>query len=233
MTMHANDVSEQLKSLQLTVEECAEIGKIIDEKMNAIYTEMRNIVSKIQQNTADMRNIVEPTLQIAEQNIQQTRHKISESINAYEISVKEQQNMFKPTKLPDNLKTSQNRLKESSKRKMLLTNDSLEKVAANNSSSIGCGRQYVESFSANIPQKCDFINADGQIPPLKYQINENERRAFENDTGNIRVIKDALLTIERMSQENSDEISSCVKHLRNFREKDFSEYRPSGNICNV
>lgn len=230
MKLHSDEISGQIKSLRLTLEECAGIGRTIDEKMNLIYTEMRDIVNQIQQNTINIKNMVEPALEAAENHIQQTRQDISQSFDAYELAIKDHQELFVIPNMPDNFKQSQSDLKDLAAQKVALAMDCLEKVAMNNTNSIECGNKHTEALSMNIPSNRNVLDVDGQIKTLKQELVTNNQRIFEQNKENVDAINDLAQITDQMSVKTAHEISSCIKHVKNFREKDFCEYKPSGNL---
>lgn len=230
MKLHSAEISEQIKSLRLTIDECAEIGQTIDNKMNLVYTEVRDIVTQIQQNTINIKNMIEPALEAAENQILQTRQDLSKSFDAYESAMKDHKELFVIPILPDNFKPLQSDLKSISAQKVALAMDSLQKVTTNNTNSLECGHKYAEALSMDIPSKRHILDADDQIQTLKQTLLTNNERIFEQNKENIDVINDLAQTTDQMSMNTANEISACIKHVTNFRERDFCEYQPSGNF---
>lgn len=228
MKCQSDEISGQIKSLCLTVDECVEIGRTIDEKMKSVYHEMREIVAQIQQNTAEIKNLVEPTLQAAEKNMQHARKAINESIEAHEIEVNGHRERFIEPKIPEDFKVKQSELKNIAQQKAVQANDTLKEIAVKNAASIACSREHFETLLADITPKRDIIDSDGRVQALKTELNSNHKRVSEQDKENIAAINDFVMKSNQMTMINADEISSCVKQLKYFRELDFCEYEPSG-----
>lgn len=230
MKSHSVEISDQIKSLCLTVEECVEIGKIIDEKMNSIYNEMREIVAQIQQNTSEIKNIVEPTLQATEKNMQQTRQAIYQSIEAYGIEINRQKDIFIQPKVPEDFKANQFELKNIVQRKLMITDDTIHKVAMNNMDSMKYNLGLVQTLSEDIPSKRDIIDSDRGIQTLKDKLSSQRTRSTKQNDENVALINDIISDTERMWKNNADEIQSCVQQLKYFRDLDFCEYEPTGEL---
>lgn len=228
--MHSVNISKQMKILRGTIEECYSIGMAIDAKMQSIYREMCEIVVQIQQNTLEIKIAVEPTLEAAEQNVQKTRKSIIESLNAHKVAVTQHKDQFIQAKLPNDYKAKQFELKHIAQQTMELACGTIERAAINGTPSLECGLNHFETVLAAIPFKRDIITSNGQVQTLNDDLNVNQHRLTEQNKENVRAINDIVVRTNEFCELNAVEIASCAKQLKHFRESDFREYQPSGEL---
>lgn len=228
MQMHSINISGQIKALRGTIEECANIGIAIDEKMQSIYREMCEIVAQIQRNTLEVKTTVGPALEAAEQNMQQTRKSIIESLDAHKTAVAQHKDRFIQAKLPNDYKAKQFELKHIAQQTMELACGAIERAAINGTSSLECGLSRFEMISAEIPSKRDIIATNGQVQTLSDNLNVNQQRATAQNKENVRIINDIVERTNEFCAINAGEIASCAKQLKHFRKSDYREYQPSG-----
>lgn len=228
MKMHSTNISGQMKELRGTIEECVNIGVEIDEKMQSIYHEMCEIVAHIQQNTLEIKTAIGPTLVAAEQNMQQSRKAIIESLNAHKIAVTQHKDQFIQAKLPTDYKAKQFELKHIARQTMELACDTIKRAAINGTSSLECGLNQFETILPEIPSKRDIIASNGQVQTLNDNLIVNQQRLTEQNKENVRIINDIIVRTNEFCEINAAEIASCAKQLKHFRKSDFREYQPSG-----
>lgn len=231
MQMHSVNISRQFKALRGTIEECVNIGIAIDERMQSIYCEMCEIVAQIQRNTMEIKTAVAPALEAAEQNMQQTRKAIIESLNAHKMVVTQHKDQFIPAKLPTDYKAKQFELKHIAQQTMGLSCGTIERAAINGTSSLECGLNHFEMVLGGIPSKRDIIASNGQVQTLNDSLNVNQQRLAEQNKENVRIINDIAERTNEFCALNAAEIASCAKQLKHFRNSDYSEYQPSGRRC--
>lgn len=231
MQMHSVNISGQIKALRSTIEECANIGVAIDEKMQSIYREMCEIVAEIQRNTLEIKTAVGPALEAAEQNMQQTRNAIIESLNAHKIAVVQHKDQFIQAKLPSDYKAKQFELKHIAQQTMELACGTIKRAAINGTSSLECGLNHFERVSGEIPSKRDTIASNGQVQTLNDSLSVNQQRLAEQNKENVRIINDIVERTNEFCAINAAEIASCAKQLKHFRKSDYCEYQPSGKRC--
>lgn len=231
MKVHSINISEKMKAMRGTIEECANIGIAIDEKMQSIYREMCEIVAQIQQNTLEIKTAVGPTLEAAEQNMHQTRKAIIESLNAHKIEVTQHKDQFIQAKLPNDYKAKQFELKHIAQQTMELACGTIKRSAISGTSSLECGLSHFEMILAEIPSKRDIIATNGQLQTLNGNLNVNRQRLTEQNKENVSIINDIVERTNEFCAINDAEITSCAKQLKNFRNSDYCEYQPSGELC--
>lgn len=230
MKIHGENVTKLISAMRSTVGECAIIGSTIDDKMQMIYEQMREVVEKIQQNASEIKNTIEPALQSSEKNVQQMKMKIIESLDAHLISVNEQKAIFTQPILSDDLKTKQTELKDTVKQKMMMVNDLLENMAINNTTSMDSNRKYIATIINGLSSKRDIIEANSEIPMLRSELNGNQYRLSKQYKENAKVINDISSNTQEMSKKMSQEISACCNELKDFYEMEFCIYEPLGNL---
>lgn len=230
MTAHSKKVSELLGAMRLTVSGCADIGSKIDDKMEMIYKQMREIVYQIQKNAYEMKNAVEPVLLASEKNVLEAKTAIIDSMNAHQITVNEQKALFSQPNLSDNLKSMQVQLKNTVEQRVMLAHDSLKKATANNTLAMEQSQKCVDNIATNLPSKRDIIEVHNNIPSLRNDVNGNELRVFDDFKENSAALDKININTQQISEKVLKEINACHDHLKNFREKDFSEYKPSGKL---
>ncbi|XP_031626189.1 kinesin-like protein Klp61F [Contarinia nasturtii] len=228
MAAHGKKSTELIGAMRLTISECAEIGTNIDDKMELIYEQMREIVHQIQQNASDIKNSVEPVLMASEKNVQEAKVAIVESLNAHLITVNEQKALLTQPNLSDDLKLMQSELKNTVEQTVMLANNSLEKLASNNTFAIEQNQKCVETISTNLPSKRYIMEAHNEIPSLRDDLNRIEIRISDNYKENSVVLDKITVDTQQMSKKINQEIDACHKQLKFFREIDFSEYTSSG-----
>lgn len=228
MKEYSADMAERVKVLRLSVDECAKIGSAIDKKIQNIYDEMAEIVADIQQNTLEIKTNVEPALDAAKQNLQQSRQMIVDALNANDMALSDQCNRFIVTKLPDNFKATNNELKTIAEQKVTLTHDTLKQMAINDTLSMEGVRRYFETHSTNILSKCEKINSNGQVQNLQSQLKEHHERLLTQNKDNIDNINQFTAKTMEMCMKNNNEIVACAQQLKYFRESDFCVYESSG-----
>lgn len=228
MNSHSINISRRIKALRGTIQECSSIGAAIDEKMQTIYREMREIVAQIQQNTLGIKTAVEPALEAAEQNVQQTRNAIIESLNAHKLAVTQHKDQFTQIELPIDYKAKQFELKHIAQQTMELACDTIKRVTINGTSWMECGLKQFETISAEIPSKRDIIASNGQVQTLNDNLNVNQQHLMEQNKVIANEINDIVEQSNEFCELNAAQIASCVKQLKHFRESDFCEYQPSG-----
>lgn len=228
MKVHSVNISGHTKALRGTVEECINIGAAIDEKMQSIHREMCKVVAQIQQNTLEIKTVVGPALEAAEQNVQQTRKTIIESLNAHKVAVAQHSDRFVQAKLPNDYNGKQCALKHIGTQTTELACDTLERIAINGTQSLECGRNHFETYLAAIPSKRDIIASNGQVQTLNDTLNINQHRLAEQNRENVVAINGFLARTNEFCEINAADIASCSKQLKHFRDSDFCEYQPSG-----
>lgn len=231
MQMHSVNISGQIKALRSTIEECANIGIAIDEKMQSIYREMCEIVAQIQRNTLEIKTAVGPTLEAVEQNMQQTRQAIIESLDAHKIAVAQHKDQFIQAKLPTDYKAKRFELKHIAQQTMELACGTIKRAAINGTASLECGLNHFERVAREIPSKRDTIASNGQVQTLNDSLSVNQQRLAEQNKENVRIISDIVERTNEFCAMNAAEIASCAKQLKHFRKSDYREYQPSGKRC--
>lgn len=229
MKMHGRNVTKLINAMRLTVDECADIGSSIDNKMQTIYEQIQGIILQIQKNTIEITNTVEPVLLASKKNVDQTREAIIESLNAHQIAVNEQKALIQPNFHHD-FKTTQSQLKNILTQKMMLAHDLMGKVAINNTFAMGDSRNCIETYTTNLSSKRDIIEINEEIPILRRQINEHQFRFSEQYKENSGAFNVITSNAQEMSKKMIQEISACRKQVKYFHELDFCEYQPSGNV---
>lgn len=230
MKLHSEKVSGLISVMRSTVGECTEIGSSIDDKMEMIYEQMRAVVQQIQQNASDIRNTVEPTLAATEKNVQQMKMEIVKSLDAHLVAINEQKPSFTHPKLSDDFHTKQIELSATVTQKMVSVNDLLANVAINNTAAMDNTRKYIETIATDLPSKRDFIGANHEISSLQSDLNGNQSRLSEQLKENVAVLKEIASNTQTMSDNLMHEIHACGNQLKYFRDTDFCEYEPLGNL---
>lgn len=233
MKIHGEKVSGLISAMRSTIGECAVIGITIDDKMQMIYEEMREVVDKIQQNASEIKDTVEPALQASEKNVQQMKMKMIESLDAHLIAVNEQRALLIQPTLSNDLKTKQTELKDTVTQKMMVVNDLLENVVINNTTAMDSSRKCIANITNGLSSKRDIIEANSEIPMLRCDLNGNQYRLSERYKENAEVIYDISSSTQEMSMKMSQEISACSNELEDFCEMDFCVYEPLGNLFNI
>lgn len=225
---HGEKIPELTSAMRLMVEKCTNIGGNIDDKMQSIYEQMRQIVHQVQLNADEIKNSVEPALLAAEMNVQQTVDAITDTLNAHQIAINDEPFIFTQPKLPDEFKATQSQLKNTIMEKAVLVNNLLENVTNKNSSSMKYGTQHLDTISMNIPAKRDIIKHSGEVASLRNDLNENQLLATQHYEDSAFIVNEIVMTTQHEATTLNQQITSCQKQLKYFREMDFCEYQPSG-----
>lgn len=225
---HGEKVPELTSAMRLMVEKCTNIGGNIDDKMQSIYEQMRQIVHQVQLNADEIKKSVEPALLAAEMNVQQTVDAITDTLNAHQIAINDEPFIFTQPKLPDEFKATQSQLKNTIMEKAVLVNNLLENVTNKNSSTIKYGIQHLDTISMNIPAKRDTIKHSGEVASLRNDLNENKLLATQHYEDSAFIVSEIAMTTQHEATTLNQQITSCQKQLKYFREMDFCEYQPSG-----
>lgn len=233
MKSHGEDVADQIKKLRLTVDQCSEVGSTIDSKMTEIYEQMREIVNQIQQNTAKIKNCVEPALQAAETKMQQTRHTIISSLDAHAIAVTEHKTLFKPLQLPNDFRTVQSELKCTAQQKANMQNETMEKIAVTVAAAMQSNQHHIDIVSADLLSKRDVIEPNEQMKSMRSDLKAKHADFEQKNKENVEIVNDVALVTEQMSQESADEIAAIRNQLMSFRELEFCVYQSSGIIITI
>lgn len=230
LKLHSETVSKLISVMRSTVGECTEIGSSIDDKMEMIYEQMRAVVQQIQQNASDIKNTVEPALQATEKNVQQMKMEIVKSLDAHLVAINEQKPLFTHPKLSNDFHTKQIEFSATVTQKMVLVNDLVESVAINNTAAMDNSRKHIETIAMDLPLKRDIIEANHEIASLQSDMNESQSRLSEQLTENVTVLKEISSNTQIMFDNLMHEIYACSDQLKYFREMDFREYEPLGNL---
>lgn len=225
---HGEKVPELTSAMRLMVEKCTNIGGNIDDKMHSIYEQMRQIVHQVQLNADEIKNSVEPALLAAEMNVQQTVEAITDTLNAHQIAINDEPFIFTQPKLPDEFKATQSQLKNTIMEKAVLVNNLLENVTNKNSSTMKYGIQHLDTISMNIPAKRDIIKHNGEVASLRNDLNKNQLLATQHYEDSAFIVNEIAMTTQHETTTLNQQIKSCQKQLKYFREMDFCEYQPSG-----
>lgn len=230
MKGHSERVSELISAMRSTVEDCASIGNRINDKMQTIYEQMREIVLQIQQNAFEIKNTIEPILEASEKNMQQMKMDVIETLDAHMIAVNEQRALFIQPMLSNEFKTKQIEIKDTVTQKMMIVNDLLANVAINNTTAMDSSRHCIDAISKSLPSKRDLIEYNSEIPMLRSDLNGNQSRLAEQYTANTEVLNEISLNTKQMSKKMAQEISACNNQLKYFCDMDFCVYEPIGNF---
>lgn len=226
---HGEKVPELNSAMRSMIEKCANIGDNIDDKMQSIYEKMREIVHQVQRNSDEMKKSVEPALLACEMNVQQTVDAITETLNAHQIIINdEQQFAFTQPKLPDNFRMLQSQLEKTITEKALLVNNLLENVTKTNNSAIECGLRRIDTISMDIPSKRDIMKCSDEVEILRNDLNENQQRVSQQHQDGAAFINEIALTTQQECAALNQQITACRKQLKYFNEMDFCVYEPSG-----
>lgn len=229
MKMHSINISDHIKALQGAINVCINMSSAMDEKMQSICREMCEIIVQIRQNTLEIKTFVESTLEIAEQNVKQTKNAITESLNAHKIIVTQHSDQFIQAKLPNDYKAKQFALKQIAHQTMTLACGTLERAAINGTSSMECGVEHFKTHLTAIPLKRDTIALNGQMQALNNDWNKHQHRLAEENKENTDAINNISQQTDEFCEINAGKIALCVNQLKHFGESEFCEYQPSGN----
>lgn len=226
--IHGEKVPELNSAMRLMIEKCANIGDNIDDKMQSIYEQMREIVHQVQRNSDEIKKSVEPALLACEMNVQQTVDAITETLNAHQIIIDDERFAFTQPKLPDNFRMLQYQLEKTITEKALLVNNLLENMTKTNNSAIDCGLKRIDTISMEIPSKRDIIKCSDEVEILRNDLNENQQCLSQHYQDGAAVVNEIALTTQQECAALNQQITACRKQLKYFNEMDFCVYEPSG-----
>lgn len=228
MKSHGANVPELTSAMRSMVAKCANIGGNIDDKMQTIYEQMRELVHQVQRNSDEIKNTVEPALLAAETNVQQTMEAVTDALDTHQIAINGEQFLFTQPTLPENLKVLQTQVKMTLTEKADLVNNLLENVIKNNNAAMKCNRTHCENVSMKIPTKCDIITNRDELEILRNDLNENCVRVSKHGEENATLLNQIVSSAQHMSITLTHQIASSQNQLKHFREMDFCEYQSSG-----
>lgn len=230
MNGHSVNTSSLLHSMRSSIGKYADMASTIDDKMHMIYEQMRGIVIQVQQNTASIKNSVEPALLTSEMNLNQAKEAIIESLNGQQIAVDKRSTLFTQPQLPEHFKATQIKLKNTLNNKTALMHDSLEKVTINNTTAMEYMQKHIESNAANVTSIRNNIEVSNEIEIIRKVLNIKQTRVSEQYTENTAAFNEIAMNTDQMAKKIIHEITSCHKKIHFFNEMDFCDYKPTGRF---
>lgn len=229
MKTHESQASKLLNAMRLTVGESAVIGCSIDDKMQAIYEQMREIVLEIEQNAANIKRSVESALEASAENVQKTKASMLQSLDAHQISMDEQKMHFEQPSLADDFKANQLELKDILVEKTQTANDLLQRVAVSNNSAMDISQKHVCNQTENFISKRNIIEHKDEVQQMREDLDTNEMQHTRQYTEHSGLLNNIALTTKQMVKTFGDEITATCNQLKYFNNMDFCVYESSGN----
>lgn len=230
MTIHKDNTTKLVSTMRLSVDELAELGSAIDDKMQLIYEKMCEIVIQIQRNTCEMKSIVEPALLATQLNVQQAKDAIIESLDAQQIAVNEQKALFTQPQFSEHFRIKQIEHRDVVTEKMLLMHDLLRKDTRNNTFAMETIQTQMATIKSSMPSKRDLIESNVEANILRNLLNERQTLLSGQCDEKVAAVDAIASNAQQMLHKLNDGISACSLQLKHFREMDFCEYIPSGSL---
>lgn len=230
MKSHKDNTSKLVNTMRLSVDKCASIGNVIDDKMQLIYEKMCEIVIQIQRNTCEMKSSVEPALLASQANVRQAKDAIIESLDAQQIAVNEQKALFMQPQFSEYFRIKQIEHRNVVTEKMMLMHNLLGKDATHNTFAMESIQTQIATIKSSMSSKRDLIETNVEISMLRNLLNERQALLSGQCEEKQAAVNAIASNARKMLDHVNDGINACSLQLKHFREMDFCEYVPSGSL---
>lgn len=221
------EIIEKLRTHRLTLQETYKANEEITDKMEAIHSHLRMILTKVRENDTQLSSAMNPSLGNTQQLIQSSTNELIIVMKSHAAMINGRKPNFERENFANDCKATMAAIVKLIKESDAQEKRTQEATTLFNEIALKAASDHLDTIATNISETCSAVAKNEITINLLNDLEcGNARNSSENDEKRT-MVQDMVKASEKFTREIDSGISSCVKDVKYFSHIDFSQY-PAG-----